>query len=113
MGRRLNLPRQSMTQEQFLMMFKTLRVVPGLLTRPEVLQILKRAHGSGPESPGMLSPDLFVEVLAQCAIRAYSKPPYGEVYSGAHEKIYAFFVAVLPSTSRELHERFLYSRTTR
>jgi hypothetical protein len=105
-------PKQLLFEEQFEDMCKELRIVPELVTRREALSIFRRGQNTGTDGIG-LSSGVFMDVVAECAITAYSKPPYGEVYASAHEKIYAFLMAVMPSTSRDLHERFLYSRSRR
>jgi len=107
---------RQMSLDQLLHICKELQIVPHLLAKPEVIHIFKRAQGSdllSSGSPGTVSIEGFHDIFAQCAIKSHSKPPYGEVYQREHEKIYAFFVAVLPSKPRELHERFLYSRSGR
>jgi len=106
--------RKFMSFDQLMLLCKELKVVPDLLTRFEVSQVFKNAQCAGAPSlhgssiHGYLSKEAFVDAAGQLAIEAYSKQPFSEEYPAAHEKIHAFFLTVLPSSSREVHERFLY-----
>jgi len=111
--RRLPGSAQRMSLSQLLFMCKGLQIVPELVTRVEVTQLFKRMERMDLRNglTGGLSIETFMDAVAQMAVKAYSNPPYAEVYSRVQDKIQAFLLAVLPSSSRELHERFLYSRT--
>lgn len=106
--------RHFMSIEQLMNLCKELKITPDLLTRLEIVQIFKRAQCAGSSSSygsslySFLSKEAFVDAAGQLAIEAYSKPPFSDQYPAAHEKIHAFFLSVLPSSSREVHERFLY-----
>lgn len=111
--RRLPCSAQRMSLSQLLFMCKGMQIVPELVSRVEVTQIFKRMERMDLRNghTGGLSIETFMDALAQMAVKAYANPPYAEVYSRVQDKIQAFLLAVLPSSSRELHERFLYSRT--
>eukprot|EP00929_Paragymnodinium_shiwhaense_P067180 TRINITY_DN33818_c0_g1_i1.p1 TRINITY_DN33818_c0_g1~~TRINITY_DN33818_c0_g1_i1.p1 ORF type:complete len:560 (-),score=68.04 TRINITY_DN33818_c0_g1_i1:147-1826(-) len=106
--------RNHLSIDQLLAMCRELKVLPDLLTRPEVVQVFKRSQYAGSASSfgsslyGFLTKEAFVDAAGQLAIEAYSKAPYSDEYPSAHEKISAFFWSILPSSSREVHERFLY-----
>lgn len=106
--------KRHMSYDQMMALCKDLKVVPDLLTRVELGNIFKKAQCAGSSSShgtslhGYLSKEAFVEAAGQMAIEAYSKSPYSEEYPSAHEKIIAFFHTVLPSSAREVRERFHY-----
>mmetsp|Transcript_47103 Transcript_47103/g.131400 ORF Transcript_47103/g.131400 Transcript_47103/m.131400 type:complete len:608 (-) Transcript_47103:158-1981(-) len=106
--------RRHMSIDQLVSMCKALKILPDLLTRFDIVQVFKRAQNAGSASNhgssvhGFLTKETFVDAAGQLAIEAYSKSPYSEEYPEAHEKIHAFFHSILPSNSREVHDRFLY-----
>jgi len=106
--------RRHMGVNQLLGMCRDLKIMPELLHRMEIVRIFKRAQCSGSHNTngsslyGYLNLEAFIDAAGQLALEAYSKSPYNEEYPEPHEKITAFFLAVLPSSSREVHERFFY-----
>eukprot|EP00928_Gymnodinium_smaydae_P063137 TRINITY_DN46806_c0_g1_i1.p1 TRINITY_DN46806_c0_g1~~TRINITY_DN46806_c0_g1_i1.p1 ORF type:complete len:568 (-),score=111.66 TRINITY_DN46806_c0_g1_i1:135-1721(-) len=102
-----------MSVSQLLAMCSALKILPDQLSRVEIVRIFKRAQcistasGRG-SSYGYLSKEAFVDAAGQLAIEAYSKPPKCDEFASPQEKINAFFLAFLPGSSRETHERFLY-----
>jgi len=106
--------RRHMSINQMLQLCKELKITPDLLSRSEAVRIFKRAQCAGSHNNhgsslyGYLSSEAFMDAAGQLALEAYSKQPFNEEYPEPHEKIHAFFMSVLPSSSREVHERFLY-----
>lgn len=107
--------RRHMSFDQMFALCKDLKIVPDLISRLEVCKIFKRAQTSrssysnhGSSLYGYLSAEGFMDAAGQLALEAYSKQPFSEEYPEPSEKIQAFFLSVLPGSSREVHERFLY-----
>lgn len=104
-----------MSIDQLQAMCRELKIFPELLNRVEIVNIFKRAQCAGASSShgqsslyGFLNSEAFVDCAGQIALEAYSKSPYAEEYPAPHEKISAFFLNVLPGSSREVRDRFLY-----
>mmetsp|Transcript_41314 Transcript_41314/g.86399 ORF Transcript_41314/g.86399 Transcript_41314/m.86399 type:complete len:582 (+) Transcript_41314:2-1747(+) len=106
--------RHHMSVDQFTELCKELKIMPELISRQEVVKVFKRAQLAGLPTNhasslyGYLSKESFVDAAGQAAIEAYSKEPFCDEYPAPHEKIHAFFLRVLPGSSREMHDRFLY-----
>jgi hypothetical protein len=112
--------RRHMSINQMLLLCKELKITPDLLSRLEVVRIFKRAQCAGSHNTlsslyGYLTAEAFIDAAGQLALESYTKPPYNEEYPEPHEKICAFFMNILrdASSSREMHERFLYGCTGR
>lgn len=105
-----------MSLDQLHDMCKELKIFPELLSRVEVANVFKRAQCAGAVSShgssihGFIAKEAFVDAAGQLAIAAFSKEPFCDEYPAPHEKVHAFFVKILPSCSREVHDRFFYGR---
>jgi len=108
--------RYLMSVDQFLTMCTELKIMPDMVSRVEAVRIFKGAQLTGSYSNygsslfGHLSQDAFVDAAGQLAIEAYSKPPYCDDGRPIHEKVQEFFLQFLPSSAREMHDRFKYGR---
>lgn len=111
--------RQHMSVDQLMSFCKELKIVPDLLSRLQVVKIFKRAQVAGSNgtgagsSYGYLTLEAFVDAAGQLAIEAYSAEPYCDEFPAAHEKVHAFFLRILPTNSKEAHERFRFGCTSR
>jgi len=101
-----------MSLDQWLTLNRQFDVMPERMSRHECVNIFKRAQLSGQASShggsmyGYLNQEAFVEAVGVLALQAYAKEPYCEEFPAPHERIHAFLLRILPSSSKVLHERF-------
>merc|ERR1712048_315836 len=92
---------------KLLQMSSKLGITPKYCTRTEIINIFTSIRGSY----DFLNSENFVEAMARIALRAFSKPPYAQMYPTLSRRINEFFSRILPNkTPLQIREQFASER---